>query len=242
MRYTIRKAFETNSSSMHSIIIKKTDGKSGTEDIYSDKVLNLYASDLHFGRYPFMILRTFLQKLEFAVASYSDSFSIKANDFDKIEELKNIVKEKLGLELRLPTTTLEEYRRADNHKWISRFDIEWVNDPDDTTSEICIYKDDPSVEIEYREVEVVDADIDHQSAGLLQRFMDRYNVTLEEFLMNSKYIVVIDGDEYDEFENLCRSGIVNLEEIEEQFPNRMSLDAWNYLEESKSHMESEEDD
>lgn len=233
MRYTVRKAFETNSSSMHSIIIKKTEGKSGTEDIYSDKVLNLYSSDLHFGTYPFRILRTFLQKLEFAVASYSNSFSIKANDFDKIEELKNIVKEKLGLELRLPTTTLEEYRRADNHKWISGFDIEWISDPDDTTSEICIYKDDPSVEIEYRKVEVVDADIDHQSAGLLQMFMDRYNVTLEEFLTNSKYIVIIDGDEYCEFDNIRMSGILNTENIEEQFPEQMTFDCWEYTERNK---------
>lgn len=44
-----------------------------------------------------------------------------------------------------------------------------------------------------------DASIDHQSAGLLQRFLVSEGITLKEFLLNPNYYVVIDGDEYYEF-------------------------------------------
>ena len=37
---------------------------------------------------------------------------------------------------------------------------------------------------------------------LLERFLKKENISLEEFLTNRKYIIVIDGDEYCVFETL----------------------------------------
>ena len=43
-------------------------------------------------------------------------------------------------------------------------------------------------------------------------------ITLEEFLTKKKYIVVIDGDEYCEFQNMKNAGIINMDNIEKQYP------------------------
>jgi hypothetical protein len=46
--------------------------------------------------------------------------------------------------------------------------------------------------------------VDHQSEGLLQKFLSEENVTLEDFIFIPKYIVVIDGDEYCIFNDMKR--------------------------------------
>ena len=38
--------------------------------------------------------------------------------------------------------------------------------------------------------------VDHQSKGLLQDFLEKEGISLSEFLINKKYVVIIDGDEY----------------------------------------------
>lgn len=60
--------------------------------------------------------------------------------------------------------------------------------------------------------EVYYGDIDHQSRGLLQRFLDNNKISLEEFLLNPKYVVVIDGDEYWQLQKYQNAGL--LEELE----------------------------
>lgn len=64
----------------------------------------------------------------------------------------------------------------------------------------------------YCDDEVYYGDIDHQSYGLLQRFLDNNKITLEEFLLNPKYVVVIDGDEYCQLETYQNAGL--LKELE----------------------------
>lgn len=53
-----------------------------------------------------------------------------------------------------------------------------------------------------------DASIDHQSAGLLQKFLALKGITLKEFLLNPNYYVVIDGDEYWEFDKYLRLKLI----------------------------------
>lgn len=60
-------------------------------------------------------------------------------------------------------------------------------------------------------------DIDHQSAGLLQNFLESHNLTIKDFLSNGKYLVIITGDEYTIYEDLKNSGLINLDNIEEEF-------------------------
>ena len=38
--------------------------------------------------------------------------------------------------------------------------------------------------------------IDHQSTGLLQHFLETHKLSVEDFLVHKKYIVIIDGDEH----------------------------------------------
>lgn len=59
--------------------------------------------------------------------------------------------------------------------------------------------------------------VDHQSAGLLESFLNMYNITLEEFIFNDKYMVVIDGDEYCIFDTLQHTPAWNKDGVEEVY-------------------------
>ena len=60
-------------------------------------------------------------------------------------------------------------------------------------------------------------EIDHQSIGILQNFLFKENISLEEFLTNSNYIVIIDGDEYCVFEKLKESGLIKSETVKKEY-------------------------
>lgn len=55
--------------------------------------------------------------------------------------------------------------------------------------------------------------VDHQSNGLLQDFLEKRNISLEDFIFNDRYIVVIDGDEYHVFDTMVEAGLINESEI-----------------------------
>ena len=48
----------------------------------------------------------------------------------------------------------------------------------------------------------------------LQSFMEKYNITLREFLTNKKYIVIQDGDEYCIWEDLIASGLIDINSLD----------------------------
>lgn len=56
--------------------------------------------------------------------------------------------------------------------------------------------------------------VDHQSEGLLQGFLRKYKITLEDFIFNDRYIVIIDGDEYCVWDTLIDSGLINKDKLE----------------------------
>lgn len=56
--------------------------------------------------------------------------------------------------------------------------------------------------------------VDHQSQGLLEGFLDDRSISLEDFLFDDRYIVVIDGDEYCVLDSVLESGIVDRKSIE----------------------------
>lgn len=193
MKYTVRSGFETNSSSMHSIAITKMDGKTPTGYVGSNNELRFWGSvDLYYGRSPFHICNNLHDKVGYAIASYS------RND-EKIKEIINIVKDEFGLDVIPPTTCLRRYQRIDTKEEVYWFDVEAATEADDAP---LVLKSDDGIEVEVTEEEVIDASIDHQSAGLLQSFLKSHNVSLREFLCEEKYIVIIDGDEYCEWANI----------------------------------------
>ena len=57
--------------------------------------------------------------------------------------------------------------------------------------------------------------IDHQSLGLLEHALRKFNTSLEEFIFNDRYIVVIDGDEYCVFDTLIETEMFNKDSIEQ---------------------------
>lgn len=57
--------------------------------------------------------------------------------------------------------------------------------------------------------------IDHQSAGLLQHALRKYNVSLEDFIFDDRFVVVIDGDEYNIFDTFMGTDMFNKDSIED---------------------------
>lgn len=57
--------------------------------------------------------------------------------------------------------------------------------------------------------------VDHQSMNLLSRFLKTHNVSLEDFIFNDRYLVIIDGDEYCYFDELQGLPIWNKDAVEE---------------------------
>ena len=94
MRQIRNGVFETNSSSCHSLVIKKKDDYYTDEELrkhlwlYDDGVWNIrHDEDLHFGRHPFKCLATFEAKARYTIASMC------CWNHDKFEEIENLIKE-----------------------------------------------------------------------------------------------------------------------------------------------------
>lgn len=184
MRRQIRRnVFETNSSSMHSLVISKddrlltedelTDGmyidEDGIWDIWND-------DDLYFGRSPFQCLSTFESKVRYAIASLCCWRSDKEKKVTS-EKIKTIVLEAIPecKDVKLPTDNYSEKEKV-------------------------IYGS-------------VDEDI-------LSGFLGKNNIELKDFLLNKKYVVIVDGDEYCIYDDLKKSGIINKDNIEKEYPER----------------------
>jgi hypothetical protein len=164
MRQIRQSVFETNSSSSHSIAIKKENDyvtKEQLEEEFKWKIwdkekglLSFRDYELEFGRSPFEALYGFYDKLRFVIASMADN-----------EEDRKVIEEIMFKYI--PDLKVLKYPTRYNY------------DSDE----------DGGAEPSY-------GYIDHQSCGLLQAFLANHDIGLEEFLTNNKYIVFIDGDEY----------------------------------------------
>ena len=165
MKLTIRKGmFETNSSSMHSIIITQNNSSCYEEGLkcYYSGVLSFFEEDMEFSRYPFRFLNTWRDKVAYTIASYCQEYEANGEDAKEfISKLEDIIK-----------------------KHVEDFDHIELPDSEDTWYPFGY--------------------VDHQSKGLLQKFLSEENVTLEDFIFTPKYIVVIDGDEYCIFSDMKR--------------------------------------
>ena len=180
MKRQIRSSvFETNSSSMHSLVVKKEDGYYADNELRrhlwldKDGVWDIWHSDdITFGRYPFDCLCTFEAKVRYAIASLCSWRIDNEKRFKEIETLvKEIIPECTGI--KLPKM------------------YDWETD---------------NKTISYGSV---DEDI-------LSPFLEKENVSLNEFLTNKKYVVIVDGDEYCIWDSLKNSGLVNVNEIEKE--------------------------
>lgn len=182
----IRKGtFETNSSSSHSLVIAP---KAYTE-IYSymkneipDHMIEkgvLYLGrygGLYFGRSPFQILYTLIDKLRYA-------YACSEYDKDFQNEVINLIK-KLNPEITRVSTF--EYKFEEDRY------LEWKREGE--PAEDYWYVKEPSVGTD---------------EPYLQSWMKQYNFTLEEFIIDPHYVVIVDGDEYCIWKDMIKLGLVN---------------------------------
>lgn len=228
--------FETNSSSMHSIAVRKRHniGLSNREKrkyIYPDGTIYMHRDDMDFDRWPFQMLTTMLDKAHYAIASYLGGYGERYEDDEEAEDFlegqlypiirkyyPNFVKFNFDTNFKHSLFNVDDeedlYARCDNGvEYDSRSGSPsgYVFKKEDGTkillgeSEECVYD-----YIEYGYV-------DHQSVGLLQGFLKENNITLEEFLTDSAYVVVIDGDEYFDFKRYLDSDIIHKEDFEKVY-------------------------
>ena len=94
MKRQIRNSvFETNSSSMHSLVIKKSGGYYTDKELHEDLWLHNGKWDIWnnekitFGRHPFRCLGTFESKVRYAIASLCAWKEDKVEKFEEIEAL-----------------------------------------------------------------------------------------------------------------------------------------------------------
>ena len=162
--------FETNSSSSHSLVIRKDNTFYEDESVYytkeeiQDELSWLLSDDKktygkswcdwYYGRAPFRILTTFRDKLSYAYANYY-------YDKDKVKELLDIIRK-----------YIPEIKKFGKVKDVG-VDEPWL-------------------------------------AG----WLEKYNLSLEEFLTNRKYTVICDGDEYNIWMDMVDTGIIDLNAAE----------------------------
>ena len=59
-------------------------------------------------------------------------------------------------------------------------------------------------------------EVDHQSSGLLNNALKKLGISLEQFLADSRYIVIIDGDEYQIFDKMFDCGLIGDSTVEKR--------------------------
>lgn len=179
MKRVIRKGvFETNSSSMHSIVItkKSIEGKGDEYDNFyltKEGFLRIWGSDLWFGRSPFRILNTKLSKLEYAIALYLGYKRVKDPQTQKL---------------------IKQFNEMASRVFKDCKGIDFPIDDDRCCGEV-----------------------DHESCILLDRFLTAENISLEEFITNPRYIVVIDGDEYCVLNDMKKSRLIKTDNIIKEY-------------------------
>ena len=258
MRVIRRNCFETNSSSQHSIVVTTNDCHvtakelTGLDDYNPEYVyVNSHgAIDLHevrdgYERYPFQILSTFEDKLQYALCEYLGRKYVDDPEYDEIfEEFENITKEVI------PEFTHFSIATRDEDVWLTQ-DGDMIPhkfltyDGWDAENQrgIYTYKDKEgnihqAIFDEENYLEAPDiGQIDHQSAGMLKNFLKDRGISLKEFLTNKKYVIIVDGDEYCALDKLVHSGLFNRSEVVDTYnisDEDLTYEKWRKEHESDS--------
>jgi len=229
--------FESNSSSMHSIVKSRTTGVYTSDELYDGVYIDkkgrwhLWDDDLIFERSPYSILCTFSDKVKYAFASLAGIY-LNDEEADKaFDEIKTIIYKYLPTctEVMFNKGTKREYvddKDGKIYNWIE--DKKWDDEEDldnwGCTGKVPVDTDESIHHFIVREYEYYKTGyVDHQSSELLSNFLRVNNISLEEFLTHREYWVVIDGDEYCEFEKQCKHKIININNIDTIFPDRGEL-------------------
>jgi hypothetical protein len=252
MKYQFRKGcFETNSSSMHSLIITKKNSnvrmtqQEIRDEYYLDEEWNkgkniicLDKYDNDFDRSPFSVLTTFRDKLTYAIAEYcGDNYSI--DSYLKAEETFDEIFRPLIIRLTGVDDVNIDYMFETKEFYIySDKNTEYLDEAEEVPYDKRVHREDwkrgenyyESYDVDGRPIEEAWFDvpdfgsIDHQSKGLLTGFLKSNNLSLEDYLTRKDIACVIDGDEYCEFDNLIDCGLISKDSIVLRFPKSDSYD------------------
>ena len=235
MKRQIRQnVFETNSSSQHSLCIMKRndtytlkeilDGIYLHKDIETGKehcVWDIWDHELEFGRTPFRALGTFKDKWLYACASLVCDY----ND-DVYKELIRIALKYIpGLKkVKLPTI-VDSCANKDSEL---NKDSEYAQKYGKTEDEFNEYLEQKEKDWEIDTIEYWEGSngyfhynkpfTGYVDEDILSGFLKKEGITLEEYLINKKYVVIQDGDEYGYFGDMKRAGLINLEAIDQEYP------------------------
>lgn len=218
--------FETNSSSAHVFVVGKHSDLLTEEDVREeayirDGELLLYFTDVDdgYGRWPFQLLATFTDKVAYALCEYCGCLQYGSKEFNEnYQMVLNVVREILPEidDFQLKSEKVCPYLDKDGNQ-LGSWEVHYRNDGTGN------YKEMYEVDGEWYEAKEADyyidepqiGCIDHQSAGMLKNFLARHEITLREFLLNKKYMIFVDGDEYHEFDKFVKYHIINLNDFEE---------------------------
>ena len=229
-----RSVFETNSSSMHSLTVMKRDEKYTPEEIlgeiylYNDSetgeehcVWKPWSHDMEFGRSPFRSLGTFVDKWLYACASlvhdYNDDTykELVALSLKYIPGLKKI---NLPMESGCIADKNDDEHKSDDYykqygkteeelqEYLSQKEKDWGFEVNYWKSFGWWHYDKPFTGY-------VDEDI-------LTGFLEKEGISLEEYLTNKKYVVIQDGDEYCYWDDMKKTGLVNMDIIDHEYPRK----------------------
>lgn len=205
-----------------------------------EEVIELYFYRDGFGRSPFEVLSSFREKLEYAIAEFcGDNYSMQSyieaeNTFDNI--FRPLLIHLIGCD------EIEwsrwEYKRFtvysdDKAEYFDEFEevpyekMVYINESNkkDFSEDDLINDCYANVDKDGRHIESAGFDvpnfgyIDHQSCGRLKKFLEINNISLEDFLIRKDIIVVIDGDEYQTFNSMIDCGLIDVTNIESQYPD-----------------------
>ena len=235
MKRQIRRCvFETNSSSMHSLVVMKRASKYSQEEILDEFFLfdnketgekncvwKIRDYDLEFGRVPFRSLNNFHDKWLYACASLVREY--KDDMYNQLEQiaLKYVTRLK---KIQMPLTT-KSIPNKDCQKFEDNDYYQEYGKTEDELAEYLMQKEkDWNIETEYWEsngywhfkkpyMGYVDEDI-------LSGFLEKENITIEEFLLNKRYVVIQDGDEYCYWQDIKDTGLINMNMIDHEYPER----------------------
>lgn len=235
MKRQIRRGvFETNSSSMHSLTVMKKDEYYTSEEILDkfylfddretseeDCIWDIWEDNLEFGRSPFKMLRTFKDKWCYACASLVNEY----ND-DIYKELEELAFKYVPNLKRIKIPMVTDYIYNKNSE--ENKDNNYAQTYGKTEEEMNIYLDQKEkewgIETHYWEDSFGNFRYKKPFTGsidedILSGFLKSKGITLEEFLINKKYIVIQDGDEYCEWDNFKKSGLIDISKIDHEYPD-----------------------
>lgn len=194
-----RNVFETNSSSMHSLVITKQARK------YTDKELALgYDPQYHktfdlwgwkdeeamyYERDPFQILSTPLEKLQYYCAYTLGTWRDEPDQKD-IDRIKKFIMKQTG-----------------------------INNPLD----IFLYRVDRWDKEEGKN-KYYGAVVSNDTGEDPMHFVKRKGIDWEDLILNPKYIIIVDGDELRHFKDLVEARVINTDNFEDI---SSGVDFWN---------------